>query len=409
MRPVNPKLPICLKGPWSVEVGGTLLDIPRNEIRQVRDERHDSLPLYKEGNLGYSRGRQLIRLLTEECTGTGMLIRESVQLKPAAGNSAPFIAGKDYRMDYFWGTFGRVEGSSIQENQTVYMDYDYSPCRLDSIVQDAKGKIKLISGTPKVGSLFPVKLNPDETLIANVWVDGPLEKLTAENLFPVDTDLPPIAKDPKYNAENLLPKTLAKLRAGKNVTYVAWGDSVSYYCNYQAKFTESLRTRFPQTSIILQTAAWPGNTSDGYMKEPAGGKYDFVRDVLDKKPDLVSIEFVNDACLNEEQTQKHYALIMEKLSQIGAEVILIVPHFVRPDWMGMNTMKFDEDPRPYVKGLRKFAADRRIAIAEASNYWARLWRQGIPYITLQVNSINHPDDRGHQFFAQALIDLFPEK
>ncbi len=409
MRPVNPIVPIHLTGAWSVEVGEAILDIPRNEIRRVKDERYDSLPMYKEKNLGYSRGKQLIQLLTEECTGTGMLIRESVKIKPAAGNSAPFIPGRDYEMDYLWGTFGRIEGSAVNENQVVYIDYDYSPCRLDSIVRDSVGRIKIVSGTPTVGSLYPPKLSDGDTLIANVWIDGPLEKLTEENLFPVDTDLPPVTKDPNNTAEKLLPKTLDKLRKGKNVTYVAWGDSVSYYCNYQAKFAEFLRARYPQTSVILQTAAWPGNSSNGYMNEPPGGKYDFVRDVLDKKPDLVSIEFVNDAYLNEEETQRHYAGIMERLTGIGAEVILIVPHFVRADWMGMTTMKFDDDPRPYVEGLKKFAVDCRIALADSSKYWARLWRQGIPYITLQVNSINHPDDRGHQFFAQALSELFPER
>ena len=33
---------------------------------------------------------------------------------------------------------------------------------------------------------------------------------------------------------------------------------------------------------------------------PAGGTYDFQRDVPDRKPDLVTIEFVNDAYLDEE-------------------------------------------------------------------------------------------------------------
>jgi hypothetical protein len=51
----------------------------------------------------------------------------------------------------------------------------------------------------------------------------------------------------------------------------------------------------------------------------------------------------------------------------------------------------DDDPRPYVKALRQFAAESGIALAEGSLRYGRLWRQGIPYSTLMMNSINHPN------------------
>jgi hypothetical protein len=62
-----------------------------------------------------------------------------------------------------------------------------------------------------------------------------------------------------------------------------------------------------------------------------------------------------------------------------------------------------------VKGLRRFAAENHLALADASAEWCRLWRQGIPYITLEANSINHPDARGHKIFADVLINLFPDE
>jgi hypothetical protein len=40
--------------------------------------------------------------------------------------------------------------------------------------------------------------------------------------------------------------------------------------------------------------------------------------------------------------------------------------------------------------------------------WGRLWRQGIPYRTLLLNGINHPDIRGMQLFADSLMWLFPQ-
>ncbi|BDC48131.1 hypothetical protein F183_A04470 [Bryobacterales bacterium F-183] len=68
----------------------------------------------------------------------------------------------------------------------------------------------------------------------------------------------------------------------------------------------------------------------------------------------------------------------------------------------------DDDPRPYVHGLRDFARKHKdeVALADASLRYGRLWRQGIPYNTLMLNAINHPDARGMQLFADALMALF---
>jgi hypothetical protein len=67
----------------------------------------------------------------------------------------------------------------------------------------------------------------------------------------------------------------------------------------------------------------------------------------------------------------------------------------------------DDDPRPYVAGLRQFTAVNQVALADASRRYGRLWRQGILYSTLMLNSINHPDARGMAIFADALMESFP--
>jgi hypothetical protein len=75
--------------------------------------------------------------------------------------------------------------------------------------------------------------------------------------------------------------------------------------------------------------------------------------------------------------------------------------------MKLDTLKFDEDPRPYVKGLKSFAAEHAVPVADASALWCGLWRQGVPYLTRLSNSINHPDAPGHGLFVEALMALFP--
>jgi lysophospholipase L1-like esterase len=424
-------LPLRTAGPWSVAVGpgettlqgrrirlpqAVILEVPPVEPVRVRDEFHAALPQFNEKAGSWMRGAHFRQLEAEECTATGLMVPGSVRVKPAAGESTPFVEGQDYRLDEMWANFGRIEGGALAADQPVYVDYDYVPCRIDSVVVGPTDEVKLVLGRPATVGILPPELAPGEVAVANLWLAGPLAQLTDENLFPIEPE-PVRRREGPAVAETLLPRTLAKLRAGDKVTIVAWGDSVTagggvgqqVECWYQHRFAALLRQRFPQADITMLTAAWPGYNSRAYLDQPPGSAYDFERDVLAPRPDLVTIEFVNDAYLSEEQVQTQYAEILERLAGIGAEVILIAPHLVRPDWMGMATMKFDEDPRPYVKGLKRFAAAHRVALADVSQRWCRLWRQGIPYLTLEANWINHPDARGHELFAQALIDLFPEQ
>ena len=57
--------------------------------------------------------------------------------------------------------------------------------------------------------------------------------------------------------------------------------------------------------------------------------------------------------------------------------------------------------------LRKFAAEHQVALADVSRRWEHLEVEGIPYIALLHNGINHPDDRGHELFVKELLTFFP--
>jgi len=74
--------------------------------------------------------------------------------------------------------------------------------------------------------------------------------------------------------------------------------------------------------------------------------------------------------------------------------------------MNKPNARIEEDPRPYVAGLRQFAAKHNVALADASLRWGHLAKEGIPYETLLVNALNHPDDHGHRLFALSLMELF---
>jgi len=424
-------------GPWTVELAPASipqgdaaavirqpvrLDVAPPEPIEVFNERHAGLPVFNEETGGWLKGARLNALITQECTATGLLRPDSVRVKADPSAQDPFALDTDFRLDPFWGTFGRVEGGAIAENQAVFVDYVFEPCRLDSVVLTQDGDVRLVAGEPEVGSITPPVAAGTDRAIATIWVPGGTKELTEENLYRIEfsdgnretDETGPPAKH-RSVAERLLPKTLAKLQAGQHVTIVAWGDSVTNGGGvggagekwYQNLFADLLRERFPEADIEMRTAAWPGASSKMYLEAPRGSVHDFERDVLEPNPDLVTIEFVNDAYLDEAGTNAHYGAILDLLRGAGAEVVLITPHLVRPDWMRVASLKFDEDPRPYVQTLRAFAVEHDVALADASRDWCALWRQGIPYTTLLANSINHPDERGHRIFAESLIGLFP--
>ena len=408
-------------GPGALTIGGAAialadpvrLAVPDPGVVAVKAEEH-TLPVFMEKGGGWTRGAKLIALVTQECTATGLLRPESVVVRKAVDGTLCTL-DTDYALDGLWATIGRLEGGAIGENDEVLIDYTYGPSRLDSILVNEAGQVRLAVGTLGLGVDPPPAPGTGEYRIGSVWIPGNRKELAAESLFPVEF---PVTEEtpPEYcAAEQFLPMTLAKLEAGEPVTIVAWGDSVTAGggtggvadAGYQYQFHRRLQARFPKSAITLITAAWGGRGSRDYLEAPAGSEHDFERDVLAPKPDLVLCEWVNDAYLKDDALAAHYAGILKKLRGGGAEVVLLTPHLVRPDWMGVDSLKFDDDPRPYVQGLRRFAEANGVALADGSRHWCALWRQGIPYPTLLANSINHPDARGHALLADALMALFP--
>jgi len=332
-------------------------------------------------------------------------------------NSRVLRRGQDYEADLVWGTIGRCPNGAIREGQPVYASYRYASLRIDAVVLTRSGRIVLRQGESRPAAPLPPEFKPGECRLANIWLPGRLSRLGPEHLFPVLETAYPEPPQPKpAPAEQLLPKTMSKLQSGERLRILAWGDSVTVgtyvpdweHNRWQEQFVARLKARFPKANIELLTEAWGGRNTGSYLAEPPGSEHNYQEKVLAPKPDLIVSEFVNDAGLSPDQVNERYGKLRADFQGIGAEWIILTPHYVRPDWMGLSRERdVDEDPRPYVAGLRQFAARNRVALADASLRWGRLWRQGIPYSTLLVNSINHPEARGMKLFADALMELFP--
>ena len=417
--PITTPAEIRLTGDWtvSVTVPGTPpvtaeLTIPGPDIVTVAHEKYGRLPDFDaKTRAGWRKGVRLTGVIAAECTVEGLLDPDSLVVRDGPEPTAStFRKGVDYEADLFSGTVGRLPQGAIAPDQPVYIDYRHARMRIDSAVLSADGRIILKKGTPHTATPEPPALAAGETRLANVFISGRVEALNEDNLFPIlETAYPEPSQTGPSVAEKLLPRTFKKLQSGESLKVLAWGDSVSTFNRYQTMFVERLKARYPNAKIELVTEAWGGRNTGSYLNEPPGSEHNYQEKVLDRKPDLIVSEFVNDAGLSEAKVEERYGKLLTDFRKIGAEWIILTPHYVRPSWMGLSSQRnIDDDPRAYVKGVRLFAEKNGIAVAEGSLRYGRLWRQGIPYITLMENNINHPNVYGHTLFADSLMAIFPK-
>ncbi len=391
----------------TVSYGNEKIHLIPPPIRKVHGERHEFMPLYDEKAAGWKSGCRLLRLQACECTLPGALVPGSVKVKMFDRWMMP---ERDFRVNEEWGTVGRMPDGNILPEEQVAISYAYYPSRIDTLFIRKNGSISLKTG--KEGMAHPeIPVIPEGfERLANIFWHGDPAKLDDSCFYPVTERAFP---DDLFLVENKPERTLQKLRSGEPVRILAWGDSVtqcSYLpenCRWQEQFCCKLRQKFPQAQFELLTEAWGGRTTSNYFSVPPGEEHNFEEKVLALKPDLIISEFVNDCGLPEAEFRANYQKIKAAFDYIGAEWIIMTPHYTTPAWMKIaNSQNCDDDPRALVKFLREFSVENHIPLADAACYWERLYRQGIPYETLFSNGINHPLEYGLSFFAKALMKLF---
>lgn len=401
----------ALSGDWSLRVSlpgtasGQTLRVTPAALITVTGETYEDVPVFNPKAGGWIKGAQLKGVRAQETTSPKLLVPESLVIEG-------LTRGKDYEADLVWGTFGRL----TEDNpKTMTASYRHAQMRLDSVILTADGRIVLRQGEPRAAAPRAPRLAEGERLLGNIYLPGYIPKLTQDNLFPVLEEEFPDLPATRYAA---IARIVKKIRDTGKLRILAWGDSVtdgSYLANpgqrWQEQFVSRLRSMFPDANIELVTEAWGGRNTSSYLNEPPGSVHNYEEKVLAVKPDVVISEFVNDAGSKPAVIEERYTKLLKDFQNIGAEWIILTPHYVRPDWMNLDRERdIDDDPRPYVTALRAFAARHKdeVALADASLRYGRLWRQGIPYNTLMLNAINHPDARGMQIFADALMALFEE-
>jgi lysophospholipase L1-like esterase len=404
-----------------VEIGGKTLVVAESgpftiapaPIQSVKDE---PLKLSVDKPAGYAKGTRLRGCNARDVNANGSFVPGSLEIRRTVGGEL-LKEGEDYIVDPGWGHVGLGPKSRVSAEDTVFASYRYSLRRVDTLQVAANGQVTLKAGQPHISAPVPPEADAGCTAVAHIFVDHRATEVTSEQIFPI-TETTVEART--ATTAGRIPKTLAKLKTGQSVTIVCLGDSVTAGGNaskpelrYVDLFTAGLRERFPQAKIEVQNISAGGSNSRQWL-EPEKYPYRGLQGsenparfdrVLDAKPDLVTIEFVNDAGLTPAQVDIAYGEILHRLEPSGAEVILITPHFTMMRMMGFESLR-EAERRPYVLALREFATKHNVGLADASARWEHLAKEGLPYLTLLDNTINHPDDRGHRLFAEELWKCF---
>jgi lysophospholipase L1-like esterase len=329
----------------------------------------------------------------------------SVVVKLADGTVAE--PGKDYVIDEHWSSLGRVEGGRIAPDAEVKISYRLRQMRIDTIEVDPSGKVAVRQGTPAVTCPLPPPRTPGSTAWANVFMPyDATADVKPWQIFEIGPPFPEPDEAEMQRRSKFVEKTLGKLRRGEPVTVVTWGDSVTAGGDastpdkaFAPLFCTRLGERFPKSKVTHVNAGIGGSSTLGRLAA-------IQAEVLAHKPDLVTIEFINDMGLPEERVRENYRSAFEQIRAAGAEIILITPHFSMPPWMGHPHSR-GKETRATVELLRAIAAEHNVGLADTSRRWEHLETEGLPYVTLLVNGINHPDDRGHELFVKDLMSFFP--
>lgn len=243
---------------------------------------------------------------------------------------------------------------------------------------------------------------------------------------------------PKTVGSEALTGVQAKLKAGRNLKIIAFGDSVTAGGEtsmpsliYWERWAQHLRDKYPRANIQTVKSGHEGDlTEDGLKRIDA--------DVIGQHPDLVLIAFgLNDYNkgppeinmskweLRRAKWARSWAKLIQQpppaqqngigrvdyfannlremidrvKSKTGAEVILLSALQPNPKW------KFSDGDMARIAAITESVAiEKRCAYVDVFDAWNEYSKRKKPEDLLS-NNANHPNDFGHWIYFQALAAL----
>jgi GH43 family beta-xylosidase/lysophospholipase L1-like esterase len=165
---------------------------------------------------------------------------------------------------------------------------------------------------------------------------------------------------------------------------------------YPLLLHRALKERFPHAVINVIVTAIGG-------EDAARGAARFERDVLTHRPDLLCLDYsLNDRRLGLEVARSAWVAMITQAQAAGAKVILLTP---TPD----TRAKLDDPADALVQHaaqVRQLAAAHGTGLVDSLARFQTELTRDTPLLDLLSQS-NHPNTRGHQLVATALLEWFP--
>lgn len=173
---------------------------------------------------------------------------------------------------------------------------------------------------------------------------------------------------------------------------------VSTFDAYPHLLHRGLKDRFPFAVINVVVTAIGGETSDR-------GAARFERDVLGFLPDVVTIDYgLNDRRIGLALAEKSWRKMIERALAEGTMVILLTPTL---DAVQRNAVSEDEGAlHAHAAQIRALAQEYGIGLADSYGTFQKYVERGGDLSDL-LSWPNHPNRRGHELVAEALLRWFP--
>jgi lysophospholipase L1-like esterase len=275
--------------------------------------------------------------------------------------------------------------------------YKANTYRIDTVVLENSGKFSLLKGAPATFAPNPPAVPAGSTPMFNVLIEPGLLPLKPKDLVPI-TASGPISVE-KKNRAVMKPFTDA-VAQGRPVRIVFFGDSITCggfaydpAASFPNRFLSRLHQAYPKSQIGFVNMGIGGSNSTQRMP-------DFDK-AIEQKPDLMIVEFVNDFKLPASEVEANYSSMVRKAKAAGTTLLVCTPHLPLPSYLNMKS--WTEVSRSHLpRYIRSLAQKENIAIADVSMRWENLKAEGLPPEELLTDGILHPNEYGHEIYAQEL-------
>jgi hypothetical protein len=196
--------------------------------------------------------------------------------------------------------------------------------------------------------------------------------------------------DPSYRPTRNLSSFFAKLKAGRPVTVMGIGGSVTEGHSWAAMSAEWLRKEYPDKSIRYVDGAWGGRGPDMTV-------FRFRRDHLPHQPDLVFIEYTVNCYGTREETFKALdGMVQQLLRQPQKPEIVFVYVGNEKGERGLDKVQ------PLARYYGFLEVDPRTYLQAKLDKGELTWKDF-------ANDQIHPNRRGHAIYAEPVIELLKQQ